>query len=286
MGATPTFDLYVDDSGSRLPDHPNRELRRDGMDAFALGGVIVAAEDAPRIYDLVEKFRAELDLAYPLHSHKIRSRTQEFAWLGTDKTRADKFYAGIENLVTQMPGFATACVVHRPGYNERYERVYGEGRWALCRTAYQILLDRSAKFAISKGRRLIVFVEATGKNEDRNLRAYQNRLLSKGPEFDADQSAKYRPLGSGELMKTVVKNINFIKKQSPLAQAADLVLYPIVKGRYQPSYPPFRTLCDLGKVIDYALPSELEHCGIKYSCFDGPGFEETLFKKDKRPSVS
>jgi len=73
MGATPTFDLYVDDSGSRLPDHPNRELRRDGMDAFALGGVIVAAEDAPRIYDLVEKFRAELDLAYPLHSHKIRS---------------------------------------------------------------------------------------------------------------------------------------------------------------------------------------------------------------------
>ena len=277
MGATPTFDLYVDDSGSRLPDHGNRERRRDGIDAFALGGVIVAAEDAPQIFDLVETLRAEFALQYPLHSHKIRSRTQEFAWLGSDKKRADEFYTGIENLVTKMPGWVTACVVHRPGYNERYERLYGEGRWDLCRTAYQILLDRSAKFAISKNRRLIVFAERTGKHEDRNLKAYQDRLLAEGPEFDERQSAKYRPLGAAELAKTVVKNINFIRKRSPLAQAADLVLYPIVKGRYQPSYPPFQTLCKLRKVIDYAVPEEMNHWGVKYSCFDGAGFAETLF---------
>ncbi len=286
MGSTPTFDLYIDDSGSRLPDRPSKDDRRDGLDAFALGGVLIKAEEAPQLFDLVEGLRSSLGLTYPLHSHKIRSRAQEFSWLGADKERASKLYGGIEHIVRTMPGWVTACVVHRPGYNERYKALYGDKRWELCRTAYQILLERCAKFAAVYGRRLKVFAEATGRAEDRSLRDYQKTLLAQGAEFDTLQSAKYSPMASDEMSKTVIKNIDFIRKEQPFAQAADLVLYPLIKGRYQPSYPPFRMLCEVRKVIDYALPDGLGQCGVKYSCFDGPGFAEPLFQEDKRPSLS
>ncbi|RVC41029.1 DUF3800 domain-containing protein, partial [Mesorhizobium sp. M4A.F.Ca.ET.090.04.2.1] len=33
--------LYLDDSGSREPDREPREKRRDEMDYFALGGILI-----------------------------------------------------------------------------------------------------------------------------------------------------------------------------------------------------------------------------------------------------
>lgn len=50
---------------------------------------------------------------------------------------------------------------------------------------------------------------------------------------------------------------------------ADLYLYPMVKGGYEPAYGPYRKLLAANRLID-AMLSEAERptLGIKYSCFD------------------
>ena len=37
--------LFVDDTGSRQPDHVPAKERHDGMDCFGLGGVLIDKED-------------------------------------------------------------------------------------------------------------------------------------------------------------------------------------------------------------------------------------------------
>ena len=54
-----------------------------------------------------------------------------------------------------------------------------------------------------------------------------------------------------------------------MAQFSDLVLYPIVKGRYDPEYRPYRSLLAAGRIIDAALSgSDIPQLGVKYYCFD------------------
>ncbi|TIR55445.1 MAG: DUF3800 domain-containing protein, partial [Mesorhizobium sp.] len=42
--------LYLDDSGSREPDREPKEKRRDEMDYFALGGILINEEDVDELY--------------------------------------------------------------------------------------------------------------------------------------------------------------------------------------------------------------------------------------------
>jgi hypothetical protein len=64
-----------------------------------------------------------------------------------------------------------------------------------------------------------------------------------------------------------------------MMQIADLVLFPIAKGGYNPSYRPYVKLRDNGKLIDSLLTTEERaSLGIKYSCFPKP--------KEQRPSES
>ncbi len=54
-----------------------------------------------------------------------------------------------------------------------------------------------------------------------------------------------------------------------MIQLADIVLYPMVKGGYEPNYRPYRHLMENKKLIDAVLaPEDLPSCGIKYSCFE------------------
>ena len=55
-----------------------------------------------------------------------------------------------------------------------------------------------------------------------------------------------------------------------MAQVADLLLYPMAKGRYGRTYRPYCDLRARGKLIDCVLSEEeVPTLGIKYSCFDG-----------------
>ena len=62
----------------------------------------------------------------------------------------------------------------------------------------------------------------------------------------------------------------FFIKSNAAGQLSDLVVYPVVKGMYDPEYPPYKELRESGRLVDVLFDeAHREVCGIKYSCFDG-----------------
>jgi hypothetical protein len=74
--------FYMDDSGSRHPDHPVQAAKHGG-DWFALGGILINEDDKARAESLIDDFR----LCWPqmgktpFHSHEIRRAQGNFSWL-------------------------------------------------------------------------------------------------------------------------------------------------------------------------------------------------------------
>jgi hypothetical protein len=67
----------------------------------------------------------------------------------------------------------------------------------------------------------------------------------------------------------IISQPNRITKKVPMAQIADLVLYPMAKGGYDPNYRPYRRLIEASRLMDALLePEEHPTLGVKYSCFD------------------
>lgn len=264
----PTALLFIDDSGSRNPDHLP-EARTDRLDWFALGGIMVDAEDVRVVLDLHKAFVESWGLEKPLHSTRIRGRRNEFSWLGRDAVRAEKFYRELRDLLVTVPVMGIACVIDRPGYNARYRDKYGTDRWLMCKTAYAILLERAAKHALIASRQLEVFFEEAGRREDRNLQSYHKAIKAEGMPFDSARSGSYDGLGPTDFQKVVLGDPNRQTKANPLIQIADLYLYPIVKGGYDSSYQPYSDLLAAERIIDATIPpEEIEKRGVKYSCFD------------------
>lgn len=269
--------LYLDDSGSRLPD-VGPPARKDGMDCFALGGVLVDDKDVSAVYEAHAAFVSRWGLSDPLHSTKIRGYRDQFRWLRGSPDR-DRFFADLEALLLSIPVVGIACAIDRPCYNERYKSIHGPERWLMCKTAFSILVERSAKYAIRKGAKLQIFHEEWGKAEDRDLIQYLKDLKSKGMPFDKGTSAPYESLGPQRFREVVLGGPRRLTKKSGIMQIADLYLYPIIKGGYEPSYEPYGKLVKAGKLIDCTLSSEqMPALGIKYFCFD--------FKNTKSPDSS
>lgn len=266
---TPSYHLYIDDSGTRLPDKEPSLERRDGLDHFALGGVLVASEDVDGIEqahaDLCKKF----DIDYPLHSSSIRSTKENFAWMENKPEKADQFVSDCVKFLCSSPIIGHACVVHRPGYNERYERLYGKQRWDLCKSAYTIVVERAVKFARQHERKLVVYVEETGKKEDKAIREYHAYMREEGMFFNPKTSGDYAPLTQAEFTEATLKNPKFTTKKNVLTQVADLVLYPLVKGGYDQDYRTYQDFLKSKLIIDQHLPEEISsEAGVKYYCFD------------------
>ncbi len=268
---TLSYDLYVDDSGSRSL---NIVASATGAvpDAFALGGILIPSERVSDVIAAVVNLKANCGITGFLRSYDIRKKKRNFAWLANDHERAQRLYDGIGALLASMPGWATAVVIDRPGYDARYREKHGNNRWELCRSAYDILLERTTKIADADGRRLKVFVEETGAREDRLIRQYHTNLRTNGLEFAALTSDKYKPLAAKDFARITMKNPEFTRKGNPLGDLADLVLFPVVMGKYNPGYAPYRHLRDTGKIIDARLADGPTDCGVKYYCFDDPKY--------------
>jgi len=261
--------LYLDDSGSRRPDRQPM-ARSDGMDYFALGGVLIDAEDVDTVISSHRDFMKRWDLNYPLHSTRIRGGRQEFSWMGRDQERSERFKRELSQFLLSLPVIGIACVIHRPGYVNRYASFYGKDTWLMCKTAYSILVERSTKFARSRGATLEIFFEQAGKQEDRDILAYTKALKSTGMPFDQARSEGYGGLGPDDFRSLVLGDPRGRTKKTPMIQLADLFLYPIAKGRYDPDYVPYRELMTANRLIDCFLDEhEIPLCGTKYSCFDG-----------------
>lgn len=263
------FYLYIDDSGNRFPDKEDADCRKDGMDHFALGGILVAEDHREILKESYLNFCKKWDINYPLHSTKIRGMRGDFAWLEESSKQRDTFYSELESFLISLPVVGFATVVHRPGYNERYKEKYNGQPWWMCKTAYSVLIERVAKYVAENDGVLVVRFEGSGKKEDRALIQYSRDLKNVGLPFNADTSKKYSNLLPEDFQKIILGEPRRKKKGNLFTQIADLYLYPMAKRMYDPTYNPWVVLFDSGKVIDALLSSEeCQYKGIKYSCFD------------------
>jgi hypothetical protein len=258
----------MDDSGSRDPDRA-RTLDPHLVDWFGLGGVIVHEEDIPSIEIRVEEFRSRWPHPEaPLHSWEIRARKDGFRWLRkASAAKRERFLGELSDLMCSLPIIVHATVVDRPGYNRRYMQEYGPRRWKLCRTAFNVAVERAAKFANSRGARLRVYVEQSDKVTERMLKEYFNAMRKDGLPFNPQTSAKYAPFGQAELASTLLEFRVKTKGSIPM-QLADLALWPVCKGKYMPDNMALIALTTSGKLLDAQCTPENGLYGIKYSCFD------------------
>jgi hypothetical protein len=265
-----TINLYLDDSGTRHPTQkPGKKAAHD-YDWFALGGVMVVKSDEIEVRERHAAFMKRWpQISKPLHSSEIRSQNEGYFWLrDLERAEQEKFYEELYQIMGQSPLTGIACVIDRPGYNDRYLEMYQKQPWLLCKTAFSVVVERAAKFARSKGRRLRVLPERCNKAEDQNIQAYYAALKAEGMPFGGDNSSKYAPLTAAEFSETLYE-LDFKRKSSPMAQMADLFLWPICMGGYNRSNRPYKRLMEDGRLIECSLPPDAwPLLATKYSCFD------------------
>lgn len=260
--------LYVDDSGTRNPDYSGT-LPSHGHDWFGMGGILVRQADENAIRAKHETLCEKWNITYPLHSAEIRSRSKNFKWLGTlASDRFSEFMSDITDLATSCELTAVACVIDRPGYNARYRDKYGRQRWSLCKTAFHIVVERAAKFARERGHPLRVFVEKSDKDTDTRLRRYYDDMRAIGHPFESENASGYTPLSAAEFSATLYE-FKTKDKKSPPIQLADICLWPMCIGGYDPMNAPYVALKKSGTLIDCKVaPEDLPIRGIKYSCWE------------------
>ena len=260
--------LYFDDTGSRDPDRNACIPRHDKMDCFGLGGILIKEEDIEAILQKHKSFCAEWNIDYPLHSSKIRGGQGKFGWLKKPEN-AGLFFPALEEFLLSLPFVGIACVIDRPGYVARYKESYDESLWYMCKTAFCVLAERASKFADDHGRQLEILFEETGTREDRDIIQYVRILKREGTPFNPETSGVYTPLSAGDYRRIILGEPRRKTKKVPMIQIADLVLYPMAKGGYDPNYRPYKKLKESGKLIDCLLTEDqIPLRGIKYSCFD------------------
>ncbi len=273
----PDYYFYIDDSGTRNPAKINFINRSDGMDHFALGGVLVLEKDKKYIKDKYIVFCNNWKINYPLHSTEIRGMRNNFSWLKEDVKNREKFLNQLEEFLVSLPVIGFAAVVYRPGYNERYKKRYQDKQWLMCKTSYSILIERVSKYLRKTSSTLYLRFEGAGKKEDNLLIKYTRELKNIGHPFNSETSKKYKTLDSSDYKKIILGEPRRKNKENLFTQIADLYLYPMVKRVYDPEYPPWKIIYINKKVIDsYLDEDDLDTCGIKYSCFE-------YFLKNKRP---
>jgi len=260
--------LYIDDSGWRYPNQ-DQSARNDGMDYFALGGVLIKDSDRDKVVSMHADFCDSWNINYPLHSSEIRGRRNNFGWL-KDEIVNERFNADLMDLLCELPVIGFAAVVDRKGYNKRYKEKYKGEPWWMCKTAFCILIERVSKYMKEQDHRFKIICEQCGKNEDRAIHEYFKDLRKDGHPFSPNTSSKYGATNSLDLFQQVpYGDPEFHTKKSPFLQIADLYLYPMVKGGYDQTYIPYTVLKNRGKLIDSFLDEkDIPTLGIKYSCFD------------------
>jgi hypothetical protein len=162
--------LYLDDSGTRNPDWEPKAPPEE-RDSFCTGGVIIREEDKDTIRTAHAKFCSDWKITYPLHSAEIRHHEKNFKWLGSmEIAELNRFHAELGEMLATIPVVGHACVVHRPGYDVRYREQYGRQTWHLCKTAFTVVVERTAKLAQRDGRQLIIHHELTDPDAMKRLK--------------------------------------------------------------------------------------------------------------------
>lgn len=262
------YTLYIDESGIRYPQHKSPP-RKDGMDSFGWGGILVEKDKEGEIVASYKKFCKKWDIIYPLHSNEIRGKRDNFKWLAA-YSRQGEFFCDLNLFLTKIDVVGFGVVVSRPGYNKRYTEKYGNSRWELCKTTHPILVERVVKHLIKLGEefKLKIIFEGSSGSDNRKIIKYGQSLKSEGHPFSKPSTEKYSPLSSSIYQDVISGRHGPGTKDNIFLQIADLYVYPMVKFRYDPSYLPWHELYKSNRLIDSILESDqLFLNGIKYYCF-------------------
>lgn len=261
--------FYMDETGNRRPDQkPDRG--RERRDWFGFGGVLINREDKAEAH---EKWQAMVDawrILHPFHISDMLSETKKWSWLSriTEERRSD-FWRDYRKFLSNAPVIGHACIINRPGYVARgYLEKHGADRWLLCRTAFDIAVERAAKYARSVDCKLSVVCEGAA-GYDHIVRGYFDDLKSNGLGFAEGASDKYGPLTQGEFAETL-GSFETKGKASRLLQVADSYIYAIARGKYDQRFHLWRELRDHRRIINFQLGEAdlIKAMGVKYSCFD------------------
>jgi hypothetical protein len=218
---------------------------------------------------MYERFCGDWGITYPLHSVEIRHKSDKFQWLKTLSEREQlKFLGQLERFLLDLPVMGLACVIDRPGYNRRCLGKYGRLRWSLCKTAFSVVVERAAKWAVQRGCKLRVLAERCDSKSDRKLQEYYDNLREAGGPFAKDTSSKYAPLEAQDFA-SILYEFRLKQKSSPLMQVADMYLWPMCMGGYHAGNHPYKSLIKAGRLADCICGADrATELGIKYSCFD------------------
>lgn len=260
--------FYMDETGSRHPDKKS-DASRAGRDWFALGGILIKQEDKDSIKQQHAAFCAKWNVNRPLHLTDMQAERKGFSWLGRlpEEDRSN-FWSDYKRFLSSLPVIGHACVIDRPGYVRRgYLEQHKNNRWLLCRSAFDIVVERAAKIAKKDNRRLsIVFEGDVGINE--TIKGYFKNLKENGLAFDGGRSEKYKPFSQNDFSETLA-TIEYKGKSNALLQIADSYIYSIARSKYDPKFGLYRQLRDRRKIINFVLSNEeIPSMGVKYYCFD------------------
>jgi hypothetical protein len=277
-GNPPVFCLYLDDSGARALDRL-KATANEHPRWFALGGFVVAEADEKRCVADYDAFRAAWpETSGPLHMTDMRANRKNWGWLGKmESGRRESFWSSYHEFICGLPVAALGCVIHRPGYLARgYGSRTGDAKWNLCRTAFNIAVERAAKFAIHKGGRLRVKYEGCNRDADQAFKNYFALLKNDfGLGFNAQTAAKHSPLDPRRLAAALI-DLERKDKQSRLMQIADTYVIALARGAYYRDDELYAKMAQAGRLTEQQVPSPMaDTLGVKYYCFDGNGPETT-----------
>ncbi len=258
--------LYLDESGSRHPDKKS-DVSRLGRDWFGLGGVLIRGEDSDLVRKSVEDFTINWRLKSPLHYTDMQSENKGFAWVGRlDQKTKERFWSEWRDALCAMPVVGMGCVVDRPGYVARGYLQQHKNRWLLCRSAFDITVERAVKIASAEGRKLhVVFEQDAGINKI--VSGYFDNLKESGLAFDPSTSSRYIPLKQEDFSNTLGR-VQHKPKAHPLLQVADSYIYAMCRKAYDRKFWLHRSLEEAGRLSDaYQVPDGTGKVGVKYYCF-------------------
>lgn len=266
----PLLHLYLDETGPRHPDRAAVQTKH-GNDWFAIGGILVRAEDEDAVKTALAGFKKQWpQITAPLHLTDMRSEKKKFAWIGRlSGTDRDRFWSGYRTFLAGIPAAGTACVIDRPGYVARgYGKREGDSKWLLCRSAFDIVVERAAKLAKQQGRRLKIYYEMADPATNAMIEGYFSRIKNNGMGFDVQNSAKYLPLTAADFQHLLL-DIEGKDKSNRLMQIADTYVYAIARGSYDRKFGIYRRLAESGRLVTSQVAAEhAPILGVKTYCFE------------------
>ena len=262
------FTICMDETGNRHPDKKS-DSSREGRDWFGFGGIMIWGEHNDDARTLVKDFSTKWRLKYPAHITDMMSERKGFAWLGKlSQSDRDLFWSDWKYVLRGSEAIGIGCVISRPGYAARgYLEKHKDSKWLLCRSAFDITIERATKIARLEDRKLhVVFEQDPAMNSI--VVGYFDNLKTNGLEFDPSNSNKYAPLSQAEFNETLGR-IEYKPKAHPLLQIADSYIYSIARHKFDRGFHIYRDLRDHRRIADFAVPSGMSRTlGVKYYCFD------------------